>query len=315
MKTPNITQRFRTFFGERKFSLRWLAHFSLVELLIVCIVLLPSVATNAAFTAPNGDYDIWVDGGRVPHWFAIHEANSQVSPNHFAGATLWIPGQTPGGGRIQGNFPAAPNGMVIRDMRTNEVAPLSDDGNGSIVVPATAWAPADGSAIRTVYFTLDTTRSGHSIAVMQGGTTTLATIADFSDTIWGGMSDGGSWESMTGSGFATFDPAQSFRVVDLTTQEQCGENVTNTAFATWEPIPVPPPVQMVTLYLDAAEAGNAFTIHSQAVAGWEMVNAVTASPVTLSSSFYTYDWGWYQIDSNYPQTFAAITVPIGEGMT
>jgi hypothetical protein len=101
--------------------------------------------------------------------------------------------------------------------------------------------------------------------------------------------------------------------VDLTTQEQCGENVTNTAFATWEPLVLPPPVQQVTLYLDAAEIGNNFILHAQAANGNEMQQTVSATE-TMLYGFYTYDWGWFP-PGNTPETRAMITASVGEGMS
>ena len=119
-----IAKQLLTFFRESGRGLRWVAHFCLIEVLIYSIVFLPLVMqSRAAFADANGDFTIWAEPGRANHYFAIHEAITQNSPNYFQWAELWYPSGT----KISGNYQSAPNGMVIRDLDTNEVAPLNDE--------------------------------------------------------------------------------------------------------------------------------------------------------------------------------------------
>ncbi len=127
----------------------------------------------------------------------------------------------------------------------------------------------------------------------------------------------GGWESNpVFSCAALIDPGQPFRVIDLTTSEQCQIGETFTPFGAWEPIPQPPPLREVAIYLPITEAGNTFTIHSQADGGAEMLQSAMANPVSIWSSFTAADGTYYMAD--YPWgilNFATISVVIGEGMT
>ena len=288
----------------------------IVQLLMISLIFMPAGALRGGFSDSNGDFTIWAEAGRATHGFAIIEANQQYSPTYFYNGTLTAPGGT----KIVGNYGSstAPNDMVLLDISTNERASLPDSaGGGEIVIPPSAWSnPGNPGAPRMVHFAVPYDRSSHEFAVQQGGASYNASTTSSYQSVWN--SNFNQWDSeMICTGSALFDPALPFRIVDISTtpREQCAENETYTVLGPWEPVPVPPPLQMVTMYLDAAEAGNTFTIHSQAPGGAEMLHSATATAVTLTNYFYTYDWSWYQIDSNYPQTFAAITVPIGEGMT
>ena len=149
--TPkSLNARFRAFFTSR-LSARWFAHLALVELLIFSLVVLPSTTARSAFNNSAGDYDIWTEAGRAGHWFAIQEGSDQDSPVHFNSGSLWIPGAG-GGNRIHGNYNggAAPNGMIIRDLTTNEFAPLPDDGGGVSQIAPGSWSSADGGETKRV---------------------------------------------------------------------------------------------------------------------------------------------------------------------
>ncbi len=307
-----IAKQLLTFFRASGRSIRWFAHFCLIEVLIYSIVFLPLVMqSQATFTDANGDFTIWAEAGRVSHSFAIHEQNSANSPNNFPSAQLYYPGRT----TISGNYPSAPNGMVVRDLTTNEVAPLSDDGNGSVTIPPGAWSQADGGGLTYLYFIVDSSRQNHNLAVVHtNGTTYLAGVDQYG--ISGYFWDSGWIGDPIFTAGALFDPSNPFRVVDLTTNEQCSIGETFTPAGTWEPFTLPPPVREVTLYLDAAEAGNAFTIHSQADGGAEMLQSAMANPVSIWSSFFAADGTYHMAD--YPfgiLNFATLSVVIGEGMT
>ncbi len=275
--TPkSLTARLRAFFTSR-LSPRWFAHLALVEVLIFSLVVLPCVSVNGGFSDGNGSYTIYLEAGRVSHGFAIQEMGDLNSPSHYASAS--IDPQT-GNAVVTGVYPSAPNGMIIRDLMTNHVASLPDDGNGNVTLAPGSWTNPDGGAvINRVYFTRYYGRSGNVMAVQHpNGVTYLSSGA--SDYI-----DGMQWGDS-----ALMDPGQPFRIVDLTTGERCQENITNTSYAQWEPNPTPPPLQQVTIVLDGAEAGNHFTVHSMVPSGFEMVQSATAR--------YPVNGEWYSVDAS-----------------
>ncbi len=261
--TPkSLTALFRAFFTSR-LSARWFAHLALVEVLIFSLVVLPCTSVNGGFTDENGNYTIFLEAGRVSHGFAIQEAGDTNSPTHYASASL--DPQTVNA-VVTGTYPSAPNGMIIRDLMTNHVAALPDNGNGSVTVAPGGWTNPDGGAVvNRVYFTHYYSRQGNVMAVQHpNGVTYLSSgVPDYID--------GTHWANS-----ALMDSGQPFRIVDLSTGERCQENVTNTSYAQWEPNPTPPPLQEVRIILDAAEAGNHFTVHSLVPGGFEMVQSVTA---------------------------------------
>ncbi len=299
----SLSARFRAFFTSR-LSARWFAHLALVEVLIFSLVVLPCVSVRAGFADSAGNYDIWTEGGRAGHWFAIQEATDINSPVHFNSGSLWLPGWG-GGNRIHGNYNSAgvPNGMIIRDLTTNEVAPLPDDGNGVVQIAPGSWAPADGSAARRVYFTIDPSRAEHSLQLIQSNGTVFDVTVDTNSVIWGGF--GGDlntpwppqswWESQTLTASALFDPSLPFRIVDLSTGEQSAENETNIALQNvWEPIPSPLPVEEVRVVLPSFAANQNFTVHTQVPWGPTTQAAVTAQPSGYRSGWAintaTYYW-------------------------
>lgn len=272
----SLTARFRAFFTSR-LCLRWFAHFALVEVLIFCVVFMPSIAANAAFTAPNGNFKIWVEAGKDSNYFVIQNPSSNTS--------MPVNGELIGpiGRKLIGNYPSAPNGLVLRDLTTNEVAPLPDNSNGNVTIPPSAWTGSTGST-RRVRFLVEPHRGGHQFAVRQeNGTTYSATV----EPMWGycfswqfGPNDEDfvSLDEAEAHYYvsATFDPSQPFRLLDLTWNQQCTIGKTYTTWDSWTPISAPPPLREVRVVLPAFVANQNFTVRSQVPWGPITQQAVTA---------------------------------------
>ena len=295
--------------------------FIIVQLLIVSLVFMPAGPLRGAFTDSNGNYDIWTEAGRAGHSFAIQEATDTNSPNHFALGGLWLPG----GNRIHGNYGGSEptNGMVIRDLTTNDVAPLPDWpdytiwGVERIQIPSGSWAPADGSSIRRVYFTVDSARAWNSLALVQSDGTTYPVSVDTNSEIWGGFSGDRdsywpptlSWDNQTFTGSAIFDPYLPFRIVDLTTNERSAENETNIAnIGQWEPLPLPAPIEEVRMVLPAFAANQNFTVHTQVPWGPISHQACTAVPCSYWYDWAVNTWNYVWSDNCAILTF---TAPVG----
>ncbi len=283
----SLTARFRAFFTNR-LCLRWFAHFALVEVLIFCVVFMPSMAANAAFTAPNGNFKIWVEAGKDRSQFAIQNPSTQTSVSGLGGGDLI----GPIGRKLSGNYPAAPNGLVLRDLTTNEVAPLPDNGNGDVTIPPSAWTGSTGST-RRVTFLVEDYRGVHQFAVRQeNGTTYSATV----EPMWGycfwwqvgpNEEDLVSAEDPAGHYYvsATFDPSQPFRLLDLTWNQQCMIGKTFATWDSWTPISAPPPLQEVRVVLPAFAANQNFTVHTQVPWGPVMQQVATAVPTANYSNW------------------------------
>lgn len=314
--TPkSLTARFRAFFTSR-LSARWFAHLALVEVLIFSLVVLPSTTARSAFNNSAGDYDIWTEAGRAGHWFAIQEGSDPNSPVHFNSGSLWIPG-TGGGNRVHGNYNggAAPNGMIIRDLTTNEFAPLPDDGGGVSQIAPGSWSPADGGETKRVYFTIGWDRGEHTLQLIQSNGATHPVTIDTNNLVSGGMygdmntpwptvwSWETHWEALTYTGSAVFDPALPFRIVDLSTNEQSPENVTN--IANWEPLPGPLPVQEVRVVLPSFAGNQTFTVHSQVPWGPVMHQSVVGVPQGYFSSWAINYGSYFWAESSALVTFSA----------
>ena len=111
------------------------------------------------------------------------------------------------------------------------------------------------------------------------------------------------WEALTYTGSAVFDPALPFRIVDLSTNEQSPENVTN--IANWEPLPGPVPVQEVRVVLPSFAGNQTFTVHSQVPWGPVMHQSVVGVPQGYFSSWAINYGSYFWAESSALVTFSA----------
>ncbi len=112
---------------------------------------------------------------------------------------------------------------------------------------------------------------------------------------------------------ATFDPAQTFWIVDMVTYERTPNGATDLTSATWTYDPASIPMAGVTVLVEGGEVGHRFKAHSRAVDGTVSQAAAVAglaSDAGLNS--YTYDHSWNVVE--LPTGIAALTFSVGLGM-
>lgn len=121
---------------------------------------------------------------------------------------------------------------------------------------------------------------------------------------------GGSRWKLTSS----YDPAANlFWVIDLGKHERSPTNALDLAVTSWSAYTTPAlPVVQATFYLDAAEAGNRFTVHSRAPGGVDRTDSIVAD--ALWAPLGSWDPGHVDTDGTIhttDHTDTEITIPPG----
>ncbi len=130
----------------------------------------------------------------------------------------------------------------------------------------------------------------HSMAVVQGGG--VLTPVSVGEQISGTTREEASYTWWRAS--ASYDPAQPFYVVDLTTGQRAPDGVTHLGHASWTPDTTVYPLVPVTLYFEPANWGYRFTLHYRIPGQPEMVQSQIASP-SGATGWQTMGW-WGSVD-------------------
>ena len=86
---------------------------------------------------------------------------------------------------------------------------------------------------------------------------------------------------------SVFNPGSDFWLIDLNSHERSPTNALDLALAAWQSYTQQLPALFATFYLDAAEAGHTFTLHSRAPGGSEQLQSVTADALNASAGSWT----------------------------
>lgn len=124
------------------------------------------------------------------------------------------------------------------------------------------------------FFLIGEDRAGHGLLVGQPGNSFM--ITQLVAAVPGSANlDGGARRELS----SWFGPDADYWVIDLATRERSLTKAQDLALTPWVPYTQPLPAVGATIFLDAAEIGHTFTLHSRPMGGEEQLQSVVAEAV------------------------------------